>query len=284
MIELKDINFVYGQRTPNENWALKNINLTIEKGEFLAIIGQTGSGKSTLIQLINGLEKPTSGDVYYNGQSIYDTDFDLQLLRRKIGFVFQYPEDQLFELEILADVCFAPINFGFSKEEAIIRAKQALSLVGIEERYHYLSPFEISGGQKRRVAIAGVLAASPEFLILDEPTSGLDPQGKKEILTLIRNLHKEKNITVILVTHNMEDAADYANRIIVMDKGSILFDDKPKIVFSKYKEIQSIGLNVPKVTYLMRQLKQRGLHVDDTSITIEEAKNAILKSLGEMNE
>ena len=284
MIELKDINFVYGQRTPNENWALKNINLTIEKGEFLAIIGQTGSGKSTLIQLINGLEKPTSGDVYYSGQSIYDTDFDLQLLRRKIGFVFQYPEDQLFELEILADVCFAPINFGFSKEEAIIRAKQALSLVGIEERYHYLSPFEISGGQKRRVAIAGVLAATPEFLILDEPTSGLDPQGKKEILTLIRNLHKEKNITVILVTHNMEDAADYANRIIVMDKGSILFDDKPKIVFSKYKEIQSIGLNVPKVTYLMRQLKQRGLHVDDTSITIEEAKNAILKSLGEMNE
>ncbi len=273
------INYVYSEGTAYEIKALDDINLKIEDGEFIGIIGHTGSGKSTLIQHLNGLIKATSGAIYFHGQDIYDKDFDLRELRNRVGLVFQYPEHQLFETTIFDDVCFGPMNQGLTKDEAGLRAFEALRSVGIPEELYYQSPFHLSGGQKRRVAIAGVLAMKPEVLILDEPTAGLDPSGRDEILDLITKMHQERGMTVILVSHSMEDVAKYVKRIIVMNHGKVMYDDVPKEVFKHYKELESIGLAAPQVTYLMQELRAKGLRVDTEVTTIEEAKRALLKVL-----
>ena len=278
-IILDKVNYTYSEGTAYEIHALKDINLKIEDGEFIGIIGHTGSGKSTLIQHLNGLAKATSGTIYYNGEDIYDDDYDLRSLRNRVGLVFQYPEHQLFETTIFDDVCFGPKNQGLDKNEAGLRAFEALRSVGLPEELYYQSPFELSGGQKRRVAIAGVLAMKPEVLILDEPTAGLDPAGRDEILDLIQKMHKEKGITVILVSHSMEDVAKYVDRIIVMNQGQMMFDDCPKEVFKHYKELEAIGLAAPQVTYLMHELKEKGLPVDSEATTVEEAKESLLKVL-----
>lgn len=278
-IILDKVNYTYSEGTAYEIHALKDINLKIEDGEFIGIIGHTGSGKSTLIQHLNGLVKATSGTIYYNGEDIYDEDYDLRSLRNRVGLVFQYPEHQLFETTIFDDVCFGPKNQGLDKNAAGLRAFEALRSVGLPEELYYQSPFELSGGQKRRVAIAGVLAMKPEVLILDEPTAGLDPAGRDEILDLIQKMHKEKGITVILVSHSMEDVAKYVDRIIVMNQGQMMFDDCPKEVFKHYKELEAIGLAAPQVTYLMHELKEKGLPVDIEATTVEEAKESLLKIL-----
>jgi len=273
------VNYVYSPGTAYEIAALDDINLKIEDGEFIGIIGHTGSGKSTLIQHLNGLIKATSGAIYFHGQDIYDKDFDMRELRNRVGLVFQYPEHQLFETTIFDDVCFGPMNQGLTKDEAGLRAFEALRQVGIPEELFYQSPFDLSGGQKRRVAIAGVLAMKPEVLILDEPTAGLDPGGRDEILDLITRMHRERGMTVILVSHSMEDVAKYVKRIIVMNQGKVMFDDVPKEVFKNYKELEAIGLAAPQVTYLMHELKDRGLNVDTDVTTIAEARAAILEAL-----
>ena len=274
------VNYVYSQGTAYEIQALKNINLKIEDGEFIGIIGHTGSGKSTLIQHLNGLTKATSGAIYYNGADIYDEGYNLKELRSKVGLVFQYPEHQLFETTIFEDVCFGPKNQGLTKEEAELRAFAALKSVGLPEEVYYHSPFDLSGGQKRRVAIAGVLAMQPEVLILDEPTAGLDPKGRDEILDQVAKLHKERGITVILVSHSMEDVAKYVDRIIVMNQGSVMFDDSPKSVFAHYKELEAVGLAAPQVTYLMHELAAAGIPVSMDATTVAEAKEEILAKLG----
>lgn len=274
------VNYVYSQGTAYEIQALKNINLKIEDGEFIGIIGHTGSGKSTLIQHLNGLTKATSGAIYYNGADIYDEGYNLKVLRSKVGLVFQYPEHQLFETTIFEDVCFGPKNQGLTKEEAELRAFAALKSVGLPEEVYYHSPFDLSGGQKRRVAIAGVLAMQPEVLILDEPTAGLDPKGRDEILDQVAKLHKERGITVILVSHSMEDVAKYVDRIIVMNQGSVMFDDIPKRVFAHYRELEAVGLAAPQVTYLMHELAAAGIPVSVDATTVAEAKEEILAKLG----
>lgn len=274
------VNYVYSQGTAYEIQALKNINLKIEDGEFIGIIGHTGSGKSTLIQHLNGLTKATSGAIYYNGADIYDEGYNLKELRSKVGLVFQYPEHQLFETTIFEDVCFGPKNQGLTKEEAELRAFAALKSVGLPEEVYYHSPFDLSGGQKRRVAIAGVLAMQPEVLILDEPTAGLDPKGRDEILDQVAKLHKEQGITVILVSHSMEDVAKYVDRIIVMNQGSVMFDDIPKRVFAHYRELEAVGLAAPQVTYLMHELAAAGIPVSVDATTVAEAKEEILAKLG----
>ncbi|MGN0271317.1 MAG: energy-coupling factor transporter ATPase [Lachnospiraceae bacterium] len=279
-IILDKVNFVYSADTAYEIQALKNINLKIEDGEFIGIIGHTGSGKSTLIQHLNGLTKATSGGIYYNGEDIYDEDYDLRSLRNKVGLVFQYPEHQLFETTVFDDVCFGPMNQGIGKEQAQLRAFAALKSVGLPEEIYYHSPFDLSGGQKRRVAIAGVLAMKPEVLILDEPTAGLDPKGRDEILDQVAKLHEEQGITVILVSHSMEDVAKYVGRIIVMNQGEVMFDDTPKQVFGHYKELESVGLAAPQVTYLMHELHDAGIPVTTDATTVAEAKEEILKKLG----
>ena len=276
-IILDKVNYVYSTGSAYEIQALKNINLKIEDGQFIGIIGHTGSGKSTLIQHMNGLMKATSGGIYFNGRDIYEADYDKKELRTKVGLVFQYPEHQLFETTIFDDVCFGPRNQGFSKDEAGLRAFEALKLVGMPESLYYQSPFELSGGQKRRVAIAGVLAMKPEVLILDEPTAGLDPKGRDEILDLIADMHRKRQITVILVSHSMEDVAKYVQRIIVMNSGEILYDGTPQEVFRHYRELETIGLAAPQVTYLMHELKEMGLNTDTDATTVEEAKRSILK-------
>ena len=276
-IILDKVNYVYSEKTAYEIHALKDINLKIEDGEFIGIIGHTGSGKSTLIQHLNGLVKATSGGIYYNGQDIYDEDFNMKELRGKVGLVFQYPEHQLFETTIFADVCFGPLNQGLSKKEAELQAFTALRSVGLPEEYWYQSPFELSGGQKRRVAIAGVLAMKPEVLVLDEPTAGLDPQGRDEILDQVAKMHKELGMTIILVSHSMEDVAKYVDRLIVMNHGSVMFDGTPKEVFHHYQELEAVGLAAPKVTYLMHELRKKGIPVDGEATTLEEAKASILK-------
>lgn len=276
-IILDKVNYVYSEKTAYEIHALKDINLKIEDGEFIGIIGHTGSGKSTLIQHLNGLVKATSGGIYYNGQDIYDEDFNMKELRGKVGLVFQYPEHQLFETTIFADVCFGPLNQGLSKKEAELQAFTALRNVGLPEEYWYQSPFELSGGQKRRVAIAGVLAMKPEVLVLDEPTAGLDPQGRDEILDQVAKMHKELGMTIILVSHSMEDVAKYVDRLIVMNHGSVMFDGTPKEVFHHYQELEAVGLAAPQVTYLMHELRKKGIPVDGEATTLEEAKASILK-------
>lgn len=259
--------------------ALNDVSLEIPDGQFMGIIGHTGSGKSTLIQHFNGLMKPTGGKITYNGDDIWDDSYDRKKLRSQVGLVFQYPEHQLFEAEVLEDVCFGPKNLGFSPEEAKERAILALNQAGIPERLYKSSPFELSGGQKRRVAIAGVLAMEPEVLILDEPTAGLDPKGRDEILDQISQLHEERKITVILVSHSMEDIAKYVERMIVMNHGEKAFDGIPREVFAHYKELEAMGLAAPQITYVMHALRERGLLADTSAITVEEAKDSILHAL-----
>ncbi|MDO5392692.1 MAG: energy-coupling factor transporter ATPase [Eubacteriales bacterium] len=278
-IELKNVCYTYSPGTAYEMHALKDVNLTISDNQFIGMIGHTGSGKSTLIQLFNGLMKPTSGEVLYNGENIWSENYNLKKLRSEVGLVFQYPEHQLFEVDVLSDVCFGPKNQGLTREEAEVQAKIALGQVGIPEELYKKSPFELSGGQKKRVAIAGVLAMNPKILILDEPTAGLDPQGRDEILNQIAELHEKRGITIVLVSHSMEDIARYVERIIVMNHGEVTFDDTPKKVFSHYKELEKIGLGAPQITYIMHELKNRGLDVDTTATTVEEAKESILHAL-----
>ena len=278
-IILDKVNHSYSMGTAYQVHALKDINLKIEDGEFIGIIGHTGSGKSTLIQHMNGLVKATSGGIYFNGQDIYDKDYNMKELRSKVGLVFQYPEHQLFETTIFDDVCFGPKNLGLDKSTVELRAYEALKSVGFPDDLFYQPPFDLSGGQKRRVAIAGVLAMKPEVLILDEPTAGLDPAGRDEILDLISKMHKELGITIILVSHSMEDVAKYVDRIIVMNQGSVMYDGAPKAVFRQYQNLEAVGLAAPQVTYLMHELREKGLPVDVDATTVEEAKNSILRVL-----
>lgn len=278
-IRLENLNYVYSPGTAYEKHALKNINLTIPHGEFVGIIGHTGSGKSTLIQHLNGLIRATSGNLYYNEQNIYQDGYDMKELRSQVGLVFQYPEHQLFEIDVMTDVCFGPKNQGLSKEECQERALEALKLVGLKEKYYKSSPFELSGGQKRRVAIAGVLAMRPKVLVLDEPTAGLDPKGRDDILEQIAWLHRQTDMTVILVSHSMEDIARFADRIIVMNHGEVMYNDEPKKVFAHYRELEEVGLAAPQVTYIMHDLKERGFPVDVDATTVEEAADEIMRVL-----
>ena len=277
-MKFENVSFTYSPNTAFEIHALKNINMEIHDGEFIGIIGHTGSGKSTLVQHFNGLMKATSGVIYYNGEIIYAEGYSMKNLRSKVGLVFQYPEHQLFEVDVLTDVCFGPKNLGLSKEEAEARARKALQMVGLKEKYYKQSPFEMSGGQKRRVAIAGVLAMEPEVLILDEPTAGLDPKGRDEILEQLKRIHKERQITIILVSHSMEDVAKYVDRIIVMNQGEAKYDGTPKEVFSHYKELEKVGLAAPQVTYIMNALAEKGFDVDTDATTIKEASEAIYEA------
>ncbi len=276
-IVLDHVNYTYSAGTAYEKHALKDINLVIPDGQFIGLIGHTGSGKSTLIQHLNGLIKATGGAIYYDGHDIYDDDFSKKELRTKVGLVFQYPEHQLFETTVVKDVEFGPKNMKLPQLEVQMRTFEAIKMVGISEELYDASPFELSGGQKRRVAIAGVLAMKPEVLVLDEPTAGLDPMGRDEILDQIAAIQKERGITVILVSHSMEDVAKYVDRLIVMDHGSVQYDGTPKEVFAHYKELEAMGLAAPQVTYVMENLKAQGMNVGDAT-TVEEAKNEILRA------
>ncbi len=275
-IEVRNLSHIYGEGTIFEQYALKNVNLTIGDGEFIGLIGHTGSGKSTLIQHLNGLLRASSGDILYNGESIYREGYSMKELRSHVGLVFQYPEHQLFEVDVFSDVCFGPKNLGLSQEEVEARAREALTLVGLDESFYKQSPFELSGGQKRRAAIAGVLAMKPEVLILDEPTAGLDPQGREDVLGLVAKLHREQGMTVILVSHSMEDVARYVSRLVVMNHGEKVFDGTPKEVFRHYKELEAIGLAAPQITYVVHALKEQGIPIDEDITTVEEARDAIL--------
>ena len=278
-IILDKINYSYSEGTAYQIQALKDINLQIEEGQFIGIIGHTGSGKSTLTQLLNGLLRATSGHIYVDGEDIYDEDYDMKKLRNKVGLVFQYPDHQLFETTNFEDVCFGPKNQGLDRKEVELRAFEALQNVGFPEDLYYQPPFDLSGGQKRRVAIAGVLAMKPEVLILDEPTAGLDPAGRDEILGLVSKMHKELGITIILVSHSMEDVAEYVERLIVMNQGEVMYDGAPKEVYAHYKELEAVGLAAPQVTYLMNELAEKGLPVDTGATTVKEAAQSILAAL-----
>lgn len=275
-ILVNELEHIYSRGTAYEKKALHNVNLRIENGEMIGLIGHTGSGKSTLIQHLNGLLKPTGGGVYYDGADISDKDFSLKKLRSKVGLVFQYPEHQLFESTVIEDVKFGPRNIGMEPLDVDMHAFEALRQVGIEEELLDVSPLELSGGQKRRVAIAGVLAMEPEVLVLDEPTAGLDPEGRDEILNLVKKLHDERGITVIIVSHSMEDMARYVNRLVVMDKGTIAYDGTPAEVFSHYRELEKLGLMAPQVTYVIEGLAKRGISLPHNAITVEQAVASIL--------
>jgi len=277
VIKVEHLNHIYGQGTAFEQYALKDVNFTIEDGEFIGLIGHTGSGKSTLIQHLNGLLKASSGAIYYNGENIDQEGFDKKALRSRVGLVFQYPEHQLFEIDVFTDVCFGPKNLGLSREEVEARAREALHQVGMDESFYKQSPFELSGGQKRRVAIAGVLAMKPEVLILDEPTAGLDPKGRDEILDEISLLHQKKKMTIILVSHSMEDMARYASRLLVMNHGKLAFDGTPREVFLHYRELEKMGLAAPQITYIVHELRENGVDLDAGLTTVDEAGKAILK-------
>ncbi len=279
-IILDHVDYIYGGDTPMAVKALDDICLQIPDGQFVGVIGHTGSGKSTLMQHLNGLIRATSGHIYFNGEDIYDEDYDRKKLRSKVGLVFQYPEHQLFEIDVFSDVCFGPKNLGLSKKEVELRAYDALRRVGLPDELFYQSPFELSGGQKRRVAIAGVLAMRPEVLILDEPTAGLDPKGRDEILEQVKKLQTETGMTILLVSHSMEDVAEYVDRIIVMNHGGVLYDGLPREVFSHYRELEEVGLAAPQVTYIMNALREKGMPVSTSAITIEEAAEEIAGALG----
>lgn len=278
-IRLEHLNYIYSPGTAYEKHALKDINLTIPHGEFVGIIGHTGSGKSTLIQHLNGLIRASSGKIYYNEEDIYQEGYLMKELRSEVGLVFQYPEHQLFEVDVMTDVCFGPKNQGLSSEECKERALEALRLVGLKEEYYSASPFELSGGQKRRAAIAGVLAMKPRVLVLDEPTAGLDPKGRDDILEQISFLHKQTDMTVILVSHSMEDIARFADRIIVMNHGEVMYNDEPKKVFAHFRELEAVGLAAPQVTYIMQDLKEHGFAVNVDVTTVEEAADEIIRVL-----
>ena len=278
-IKVENLTFVYNPGTALEQCAVNNVSFEIPDGQFVGLIGHTGSGKSTLIQHLNGLVKPTGGKIYYNGEDIYAEGYSLRQLRSKVGLVFQYPEHQLFEVDVISDVCYGPRNLGLSETEARSRAEEALRLVGMKEKYWEQSPFELSGGQKRRVAIAGGLAMNPEVLILDEPTAWLDPKGRDEILNEIAALHEARNMTIILVSHSMEDMARYADRLLVMNHGEKAFDGTPKEVFQHYRELEQMGLAAPQVTYVVHALRERGVEIDEDITTVEEARGALLAAL-----
>ncbi|MDR0221341.1 MAG: energy-coupling factor transporter ATPase [Lachnospiraceae bacterium] len=279
MLIIDHLTHTYDAGTAMAQTALADVSLVIPDGCFIGLIGHTGSGKSTLVQHLNGLLKPTAGNIYYNGKDIHDPEFDRKDLRSKVGLVFQYPEHQLFEVDVFTDVSFGPKNLGLAKKEVDIRAYKALKQVGIADECFYQSPFELSGGQKRRVAIAGVLAMRPEVLILDEPTAGLDPRGRDEILGQIASLHNETGITVILVSHNMEEIAKYVDRIIVMNQHKVVFDDVPERIFTNYRELEEIGLSAPPMVYIMAALRKQGLDVDPAALTVAAAKASILAAL-----
>lgn len=280
-IELKNVNYYYNRGTPMEVHVLKDVNLKLDRGEFIGVIGHTGSGKSTLIQHFNGLLRPTEGQVLYDGEDIFGEGYDRRALRGHVGLVFQYPEHQLFETDVFTDVCFGPRNQGLGEEQIKERAEASLRLVGLGEEFYKRSPFELSGGQKRRAAIAGVLAMEPDYLVLDEPTAGLDPGGRDEIFHVLQTLREERGIAVILVSHSMEDVASYVHRIIVVDEGKIAFDDVPREVFRHYRELEKMGLSAPQVTYIAQALRERGLDVDPLVTTVPEARDSILKALKE---
>lgn len=275
-IKAVDLNFVYGGGTAFEQHALFDVNLEIQDGEFVGLIGHTGSGKSTLIQHLNGLIKASAGQLYYNGENIYDSGYDMKKLRSKVGLVFQYPEHQLFEVDVMTDVCFGPKNQGLGKEEAEARARKALDLVGLDPSYYKQSPFELSGGQKRRVAIAGVLAMEPRLLVLDEPAAGLDPEGRDMILGQIREYHKQTGSTIVLVSHSMEDIAKYADRVLVMNAGRIAMYDATDKVFARAPELLELGLSVPEVTKIFLRLREMGLDIDTDVYTVKYAVKTIL--------
>ena len=279
-IECSHVTYTYNPGTTFAVDAVQDVSLSIPDGQFIGIIGHTGSGKSTLIQHLNALIKPTSGTITYNGEDIWGEHYDRRRLRSEVGLVFQYPEHQLFENDVLSDVCFGPINQGLAREEAEQQAKKALLQVGFKEKNFGKSPFELSGGQKKRVAIAGVLAMNPKILILDEPTAGLDPKGREEILDQLAELHSVRGITIVLVSHSMEDIAKYAGRLIVMNHARIVYDDHPSAVFSHYRELEKMGLAAPQVTYIMHALKEKGLDVDAAADTVPEAARSILAAFG----
>ncbi len=280
-IIIDHVSYIYDSDTTMAHKALDDICLNIPDGQFIGIIGHTGSGKSTLVQHLNGLVKATEGHIYYNGEDIYDKDFSMKKLRSNVGLVFQYPEHQLFEVDVFTDVCFGPKNLGLDRREVELRAYDALKKVGVPDELFYQSPFDLSGGQKRRVAIAGVLAMKPDVLILDEPTAGLDPKGREEILNQVKKLQQETGMTIILVSHSMDDVAEYVDRIIVMNKGRVMYDDIPVEVFKHYAELEEIGLSAPQVKYIMQALQQKGLSVSSDIITIEEATEEIMRALSE---
>lgn len=278
-IRAEHLTHLYSPGTAFESFALNDVSFEIPSGSFVAVIGHTGSGKSTLVQHLNGLYKPTSGTVYFNGEDIFAEGYDLKKLRTKVGLVFQYPEYQLFEENVIKDVMFGPLNMGLSKEEAEKKAKKALRQVRMSEDLFERSPFDLSGGQKRRVAIAGVLAMDPEVLILDEPTAGLDPRGRNYILGMLEELHRERGITIILVSHSMDDVAECADLLMVLKDAELKFFDKPKEVFKNVDELESYGLAVPEITYLAKELIEAGLDMDPTASTVEEAKRELLRVL-----
>ncbi|MBR6452617.1 MAG: energy-coupling factor transporter ATPase [Lachnospiraceae bacterium] len=269
-IIVNHVSHIYNPDTALAVTALNDISFTIEDHSFIGLIGQTGCGKSTLVQHLNGLLKPTSGAIYYNGEDISEHDFDHKAYRGKVGLVFQYPEHQLFEEDVFTDVCFGPRNLGLPDSEVELRAYAAMKQVGLPDEDFEKSPFDLSGGQKRRAAIAGVLAMKPEVLILDEPTAGLDPKGREDILGLIRKLHERDGITIVLVSHSMDDVAQYADRILVMNEGRLMMDDTPHAVFEREEELKEMGLDIPEVTKIMHMLRAKGLPVRGEAITIEE--------------
>lgn len=277
-IKIENLTHIYMPRTPFEKKALDDVNLYIEDGEFIALIGHTGSGKSTLIQHLNGLLAPSSGKIIVDNIDITEKGVKLSDIRKKVGLVFQYPEYQLFEETIEKDIAFGPTNLGLGQEEVLVRVKRAMEMVGLDyDKYKDVSPFELSGGQKRRVAIAGVIAMEPKVLILDEPTAGLDPKGREDILAQIKKLHDEYKMTIILVSHSMEDVGKLAKRIVVMNHGKVALQGEPKDVFKEIDTLEEIGLGVPQVTYLMRELKRRGFNVSDEVFTVEQGKEELLK-------
>ena len=279
-IKIENLTHVYMPKTPFEKKALDNVNLVIEDGEFLALIGHTGSGKSTLIQHLNGLLEPTSGRILVDDIDLTNKETKLTDIRKKIGLVFQYPEYQLFEETIEKDIAFGPNNLGLSKEVVSERVKKSMEMVGLDyETYKDVSPFDLSGGQKRRVAIAGVIAMEPKVLILDEPTAGLDPKGRDDILEQIKILHEKYKMTIVLVSHSMEDVGKLAEKIIVMNKGKVALMGKPSEIFKEVEILEEIGLAVPQVTYLMRALKEKGFNVSDEVFTVEDGSKELLRVL-----
>lgn len=275
VLELKNLSYVYGTGTPFEKTAVNNLSLSIEKGEFIGIMGHTGSGKSTLVEMLNGLMKPTSGQVLLDGEDIWANPKDIRKIRFKVGMVFQYPEYQLFEETVAKDIAFGPTNMGKSGAELEKAVNDAARFTGLKDELLEKSPFDLSGGEKRRAAIAGVIAMNPEVLVLDEPTAGLDPMGRDVLLSQIVQYHKERKNTVILVSHSMEDIARVADKIIVMNKSNLVMFDKTKEVFSKGRELEKIGLRVPQITKIMLELREKGFNVPEGILTVDEAMDCI---------
>lgn len=275
VLELKNLSYVYGTGTPFEKTAVNNLSLSIEKGEFIGIMGHTGSGKSTLVQMLNGLMKPISGQVLLDGEDIWANPKDIRKIRFKVGMVFQYPEYQLFEETVAKDIAFGPTNMGKSGAELEKAVNDAARFTGLKDELLEKSPFDLSGGEKRRAAIAGVIAMNPEVLVLDEPTAGLDPMGRDVLLSQIVQYHKERKNTVILVSHSMEDIARVADKIIVMNKSNLVMFDKTKEVFSKGRELEKIGLRVPQITKIMLELREKGFNVPEGILTVDEAMDCI---------